>query len=244
MRRHSMLFASFLIATAGLPALGQSAAASSTTDVQAALKTPIDARHAKVGEEVSAVTRNDASLSGTRLPKGSLLVGHITDVAAKSGSSANSSVSMLFDQARLKDGTTVPLHATLRSLAPAAHMQADADDDAGFGAGPASGGMSARTSASPRTPSAGGLIGGATSATRGAIGGVTDTASTVTRSAASDVGRATDATANAAMRGVSSLPGVSVSTAADASTSGTVAAQGRNLHLDSGTQLTLGLSTR
>lgn len=242
MRRNVTLFASFLIAAAGLPAMGQSAAASSTTDVQAALRTPIDSRHAQVGQEVTAVTRNEASLNGTRLPKGTTLVGHVTEVAAKGGSNANGHVSMLFDQARLKNGTTVPLHATIRSLAPAASTSAFANDDTGFGAGPASGDMSARASA--RTPGGGGLLGSTASATRGAIGGVTDTASSVTRSAVNETGRATDATANAAMRGVSSLPGVSVSAATDASTSGTVAAQGQNVHLDSGTQLTLGLSTR
>ena len=239
-----------VVVTAGtLPVFAMqtgAASASATTDVQAALKTPVDSRHAKVGEEVTAITRNNATLGSTRLPKGSTLIGHITDVKAKGASNANGSVTMLFDQARLKDGTVVPVHATIRSLAPATQMQSSTDADAAF-AGPRGGdaGLGAGADVSARgNGGGGGLLGGAAGVTRGAVGGALGAAGDATSAAAGAVGETARTATGATAAGVSSIRGVSLAAGADASTSGTIAAQGQNLHLDSGTQMTLGVAAR
>lgn len=245
MRRYSLPLAFFLLAgSVSVTALAMQpgvqsaqAGAAASSDVQAALKTPIDSRHAKVGQEVTAVTRGDADLGGTRLPKGTTLVGHVTDVAAKGGSNANGSVSMVFDQARLKNGNSVPVHAVLRGIAPAADMQASASDDMMTPAGAAStsGGASVR---------GGGLLGGAAGATRGTLGTVTGTAGSVTGAAVNTVGKTAHTVAGTAAQGLSSVPGISLTAGADAATSGTLTGAGQNVHLDSGTQLTLGLAAR
>lgn len=236
----SITMSGVLLGAPALHAQSADAAAAAASDVQATLKTPVDSRHAQVGQEVTAVTRSNTTLGTARLPKGTTLVGHVTSVTAKSSSSANGSVGLLFDQARLKDGTTLPVHATLRSLAPSASMQSSADTDAGFGSG-AGVGAGAQTGASARS---GGLLGGASGATRGVVGGTVHTATDVTSTAADTVGATTHTATGVAASGMSSIPGVSLSAGADASTSGTVAAQGQNVHLDSGTQMTLGLATR
>lgn len=219
---------------------GANAAASATSNVQATLKSPIDAKHVKAGDEVSAVTRGEAVLNGTKLPKGTTLVGHVTDVSERGAGRANSSVSMVFEQARLRNGSMVPVHAVIRSVAPPTQMAMEDETDAGFsGPAPVQASASARTSGG-----GGGLLGGATSATRGVVGGVTNTTANVTRSTLHTAEATTGAVANTAVSGVSSIPGVSLSAGADASSSGTLTAQGKNLHLDSGTQMTLGLSAQ
>src|SRR6185503_7779945 len=68
---------------------GQTQAASagqmqSGSAVQAELTKPVDARKCKRGDEVAARTTQDVKSDGrTVLPKGSKLVGHVTDVQAR-----------------------------------------------------------------------------------------------------------------------------------------------------------------
>jgi len=78
-----------------------SASTIQATRISAELAKKIDAKDAKVGDEVVAKTTSEARLAdGTKLPKGSKLVGHVTDVQAKSHDNHDSHVAFAFDHGR------------------------------------------------------------------------------------------------------------------------------------------------
>jgi len=214
--------------------------ASAEQTVNAELRSAVDSKHAKAGDQVTAVTRQQSALGGTRLPKGTMLIGHVTDVRAHSKSNAEGTVSMVFDQARLKNGTTVPIHTTIRSLAPSAAAQGMAGDDMDMGATAMAPGAGAGMQSSGAVRGGGGLLGGA----RSTVGGVTNTTGAMVGSTVRGVGETTGAVANTAVRGASGIPGVTLSADAGANTSGTVSAPGHDVHLENGTQMTLGVSSR
>jgi len=95
--------------------------------VQAALVKPVDAKKNKIGDEVVAKTTHDVKSEGhVVIPKGSKLIGHVTEVKAHSKEQATSELGIAFDHAILKNGTEMPLplgiQAIGRSQASAAAM--------------------------------------------------------------------------------------------------------------------------
>ena len=219
----------------------QSATSSQETAVNAELKNSLDSRHTRVGQQVTAVTRHKATVGSTILPKGTTLLGHVTEVSEHSKDNANGSISMLFDQARLKDGTALPIHATIRSLAPSAtSLAAQSDDDTDMST-PVAGG---NIGVSGRSGGGRGLIGGTVGGATNAVGYTTNTAAGAVNSTTHVATQAVAGTENGLASGISNLPGVNLTTSNSASASGTVSAPGKNVHLDSGTQMTLGLSVQ
>jgi hypothetical protein len=79
----------------------------------------VSAKKAHEGDQVRAELRSrDVVLKdGTRLPGGTVLVGKITEAQASPG---NVRLAMLFNDARLKDGRTVPVKATIVAIEPPA----------------------------------------------------------------------------------------------------------------------------
>jgi hypothetical protein len=230
-----------------------------TSSVSAELTRRIDTRNAKVGDEIQARTTSNTRLSdGTRLPKGTKLVGQVTNVRAKSNADKTSHLAFSLNRAVLRDGREIPLHATLTALAaPSAMAPTGMNDDMSAGDGMVGGGESAGGRAS-----GGGLIGSAGRTTGGvanpgaggagaAPGGVAANGGGVLRSPAdigadsvqpvAGVGTNTN-TARLDHVPVANLPGVTFSSAAGASTAGSLDASGRNIDLESGTQLTLNVS--
>ena len=87
------------------------------TIIQAELTKSIDARKAKVGDEVIAKTM-EGFLSGRKgvvIPKGSKVLAHITAVSPHQGESG-SRVGIAFDKILLKGGTEVTLKATIQAI--------------------------------------------------------------------------------------------------------------------------------
>lgn len=82
----------------------------------------LDAKNAKAGELVTAkLTSNiqdPGSTGAFALPKGTLLMGKVEDVKA-SGNHGPSSLSLVFNEAKLKNGKTVPIKVTLIGAHPA-----------------------------------------------------------------------------------------------------------------------------
>ncbi|HEX4038699.1 MAG TPA: hypothetical protein VHX37_11630 [Acidobacteriaceae bacterium] len=142
------------------------ASANQTTNVQAELTKKVDTKDAKVGDEVVARTTGKATLSdGTKLPKGSRLLGHVTEVQPKSREHHDAQLAFAFDHAVLRDGREVPVHAVMRSLAAPAAMNSSAEGDSMMDAGasmPPIGGGAVR--------GGGGLVGGAAGSLRGGAG--------------------------------------------------------------------------
>ncbi len=85
--------------------------------VNAELTKGIDAKKAKAGDLVSARTTNAVTLAdGTELPKGTKLIGKVTDARAKSNSDKTSHVAFSLEQAVTKDGQEISLRVMVTSL--------------------------------------------------------------------------------------------------------------------------------
>jgi len=229
------------------------ASIASMTSVQSELTSKVDSKNATVGQEVIAKTRQTARLAdGTTLPKGTKLVGHITEVQSHGKGHADSALTMAFDRAELRDGRSIPLRSVLRSIAqPAAAASASGEDSmmAGADTGPIGAG------ASVASGGRGGLgVGGG--GLMGATGSAVHSTGTMAGSALTTTTRATGSTLNTAGQAAvgttsetgaavsTGIPGVMLSSSASSDTSGTLTASGRNIALDSGTQMTLGLAAQ
>jgi hypothetical protein len=78
----------------------------------ASLVETLDAVKDQPGSTVSAKLQGKVNLSdGTELPKGTILLGKIT--ADDMQQQGTKKLALRFDQARLKDGTTIPIRATI-----------------------------------------------------------------------------------------------------------------------------------
>jgi hypothetical protein len=79
---------------------------------RALLVETLDASKDQSGQTVDAKLASKVTLTnGTELPKGTMLLGKVT--ADDMQQQGMSKLALRFDQARLKDGTTVPIHATI-----------------------------------------------------------------------------------------------------------------------------------
>src|SRR5260370_737880 len=129
--------------------------------INAELTAPVDSKKAKPGDPVAGRTTEPTKSNGkTVIPKGSKLVGHVTQASARAKGDSESALGIVFDKAVLKNGQEVPLNVAIQALASAqsaATASAGNDLSAGGGAGGYAGGS-------------GRAAGG------GALGGVTSTA--------------------------------------------------------------------
>jgi len=109
--RRSKLFITglFVVLLADLgskPAAGQA-----TTEAQ--LRGTVNALYSRPGDKISAKLGASTVAGGTLLPKGTQLLGHVTAVSKRAGE-----IGLLFDQARLKDKTIVPIWVRIVALSP------------------------------------------------------------------------------------------------------------------------------
>src|SRR4029077_15174843 len=75
----------------------------------AELSSPIDSKKCKPGDAVAAKTTEAAKSEGrTVIPKGSKLVGHVTQASTRAKGESESSLGIVFDKAILKNGQEVP----------------------------------------------------------------------------------------------------------------------------------------
>jgi hypothetical protein len=225
--------------------------------INAELTAPIDSKKAKPGDPVAARTTEPTKSSGkTVIPKGSKLVGHVTQASARAKGDSESALGIVFDKAILKNGQEMPLNVAIQALGSAQSTPSlstfAGDDIAATGSAGGSAMGSGRAAG-------GGALGGVTSTAGGAAGTVTNTAAnagnTAGGAANSTVHSATNAAAvgqgaagglNAAgqltssSRGVFGLQGVNLSSATAGAAQGSViSSAGKNLHLESGTQMLL-----
>lgn len=224
------------------------AAATQASNVSAELTQKINSKNAHVGDQVMARTTSSAKLAeGTKLPKGTRLLGKVTEVEPKSGQQHDGHLAFAFDRAVLRDGREIPIHAALQSIsAPAnADEMVSSADDFGAGAPPVALGVGGRGSGGllggggvgvPHS----GLLSGATSTVTAAPARLTSTAGSAAHTTgatlhqtAGEVGQRAGST----FASVSNLPGLTASSSA--SNSSILDAKGSNVELSSGTQMTL-----
>jgi hypothetical protein len=227
-----------------------SASLSEGTAMNAMLSQPVDVKKNKPGDQITAKTTEATKSEGkVVIPKGSKLIGHVTECKQRSKEEKESALGIVFDKAILKNGEEIPLNVTVRALAAAQSQTAAANsigsDDLAAGGGAVG---SARASG-------GGALGGVRSTAGAATGAVTNTAA----SAAGVAGGAVNSTVNSAgaargavgglnaagqltsnSQGVFGLEGLNLNAAASNSTQGSlITSTSKNVHLDSGTQLLL-----
>jgi hypothetical protein len=215
----------------------QAAAASqleSGTAIHATLDKPVDVRKAKPGDQVVAKTTEDIKSNGqVVIPRGSKLVGHVTDVQARGEGQEESQLGLAFDHAVLKNGTRLPVSLGLQAVGSGS-QSLRAEDDSLMSSG--SGSIAGTTSAGART--GGGLVGGVGATTGGLVNTAGSTTGATLRSGTSmDTGLGAGTSLNSNSRGVVGLPGMDL--ASSTTTSGMITSRSSNVHLNSGTQMIL-----
>jgi hypothetical protein len=210
------------------PAASPEPSAVEMSPVNGELVSKLDSKTAKAGDSV--VVRTKASVKttdGTEIPKGSKLVGHVM-AAQASGAGENSQVALQFDHVELKGGQNVAVHSQIQSIAPPESVASTS--------GPQAGGSS-----DPGTS----VASGGSSAGQGA-GGAPGTASAGNGRPAP--GTLVAKTGQIAIR-TTSIPGVLVANNAPgqqdprmAQTSSILLGAKRDIQLEGGTQMVLGLS--
>jgi hypothetical protein len=222
---------------------------SSGTTLQTELTKSVDAKKAKPGDEVTAKLTQDVRSNGqVVLHKGSKVIGHVTEVQAKSKENAESKLGIVFDKAVLKNGQQVEFNSVVQALAPPAQgalsLAGDANSnlggglggDTGMGSGSSRGSGTGPTMSSPVTGAAGSAVG----AVNNTAGAVTNSTGAVNGAVNSTVGAAANGALNSTSKGVVGMQGVALNTAAAGSAQGSViSSAGRNVKLDSGTQMVL-----
>lgn len=241
--------------------------------VSGELQSKLDSKTARVGEPVVLkTTEKMKTADGVVIPKGSRLVGHVTEVQAHKRGHQQSSLGIAFDQLELKNGQSFAIHSMIESVGPsAAALEAASMANEDAFAGPANGGMAAGGGVMAGGGAAvgrtgGGLVGGGA----GAVGGATSTVGGMGSGIASTAGGALNAENNAINatgnvagnasgnlgRGINgavgaagslgthatAIPGVMLSSSAAGSASGMFTAARQNIHFDSGTQMVLGVA--
>ena len=123
----------------GAASSGSSATAADLRPVTGELVSKLDSKSAKQGDSVEVKTRQDLKFSGgADIPKGSKLVGHVTNVQAVGDGKENSQIAIQFDKAELKGGQTVAIESVIQSISPAAGSGTDNSLPSAPGVSPAS----------------------------------------------------------------------------------------------------------
>jgi hypothetical protein len=214
----------------------------SGTRLAGELQSTIDARKAKVGDQVVLKTTQAIKSEGrTVVSKGSRLIGHVTEVSQKSKSNGESRIGLLFD--RLEGGSlNMPIAATITSVVNGM-AKARANDEDLFASDTSSSASSSARSGGSRSSSAnsGGLVGGGVNST-------TSTVANVVGGTTAAVGPTVDSTTNVVgntATGVGrSLGGIQISQSSNTSVEGSsvLSLQGGNLRLEKGTTFNLMLT--
>ena len=123
----------------GATSSGSSATAADLRPVTGELVSKLDSKSAKQGDSVEVKTRQDLKFSGgADIPKGSKLVGHVTNVQPVGDGKENSQIAIQFDKAELKGGQTVAIESVIQSISPAAGSGTDNSLPSAPGVSPAS----------------------------------------------------------------------------------------------------------
>lgn len=199
--------------------------------INAQLKSSVDSKKVKPGDAVTAETTETVKSSDGRtiLPKGTKLIGHVTQASSRAKGDSESMLGIQFEKAVTRDGEEVPLNnVVIEAVAPPSSTASN------FAPGPSATGPTAP----PYNPSMSGSAGprGGSNTTGSnpsnpypGVAGQTETG-----------GGYESGPLPANSRGVYGLQGLSLGRAHSSSgESSVIASNGKNVHLDSGTRLLL-----
>lgn len=98
--------------------------------VSGELKNKLDAKTARVGETVVLkIDQKVTTVDGTVIPKGSRLIGHVTEAQACDSAHADSQLGIAFDRAELKNGRNLAIHSTIETVNPPVVRRTSSIDD-------------------------------------------------------------------------------------------------------------------
>ena len=147
----SLLAVALLVGGGLAQTSGQASASQALTKIQFApgtiirveLVRSVDAKKAKVGDEVIGKTMDDFLGEGDAVlaPRGSKVSAHVAEVSPREGESA-STLGIAFDKMVLKDGTEVPFKANIQAIGKPELPSPVAPSDASMVGPRISGGMS------------------------------------------------------------------------------------------------------
>ena len=212
--------------TAGTPRI----APGSVIPVQ--LTKTVDAKKAKTGDEVVAkVTQDMKTQTGEVLvPKDTKVIGHVTEVQARTKGEKESELAIAFDHAILKNGQDVRLPMSIQAVIAPQNNAASAPGGHDIGAGATSG-------AGIPSPSVG--------AGRGGLGGSqpppapSGSENMPSSSGNTQSGKSAYPPINAQTQGVIGVPQVTLSSAQNGAQGPVMSSEKRNVKLESGTMLLL-----
>lgn len=203
---------------------------SSGTSIEAQLQKTVDVNNAKVGDDVILkVTKSIKQNGEVVVPKGTMLIGRITEVQKRTKESATSRLGIIFDRVQGK-GLSGPFSASIVSITSAAARSAVGDSLVAD---------TSATSQSSGSVSRGGSGGG------GLLGGVGNTVGGLVNTTAQTTGSVTNTvtqTANAATGSVGrTLSGIQISGSASgsANSSTTLSSGNKNIRVEKGATFNL-----
>lgn len=226
----------------------------------------LDTKSAKAGDAVVAKTKHSVRMpDDTIIPKGAKLVGHIADIQAHTSDHTDSHLSIAFDRVEWSGGHSIPILSVIQAVNPPPNLFAsssaqNSDPLAGpIGAGSpgmigarTGGGMPGGTAAgAPTTGNLSSNVGGIASSG----GSLPRAAGQTTDGMAGNAGSARDysgpvagigmSAASSASMGIhpTGVSGVMLAGDPTGETAGTLSSSNRNVHLDSGAELTVAVST-
>lgn len=227
-------------------ASGQSAASlifDGSTTIEGQLQSTLDVKKSKVGDPVVLKTTKAIKEQGrTIVPKGSKLLGRVTDVQQKTKSDNASRLGLLFD--RLEGGgLSSEITASIVSITNvAAARPMDSNDSDLFGS------ASTSSRSSGTASSRGGLLGGGGVPAGGLLGSVGNTVGSTLNAGTAAVGSVTNTASNTvgAATGtvINTVNGIQISQSASGSAQAgaTLEAAGRNIKLEKGTSFQLNVT--
>lgn len=208
------------------------------TNLEAQLESMVDVKKSKVGDQVVLKTTKAIKQNGeTIVPKGSKLIGRITEVKQKTKDNATSRIGMVFDRLQGKE-LDMPINASIVSVATAQVNAAAGDLFATDIAGSSS--TSGRASSGGRSSGGGGLLGGVGSTVGGVVNTTTSTVGQVAGTATNTIGSTVGQTTGTLGRTVNGLQ-ISQSASGSASSSSTISAQGKDVKIEKGATFNLRL---
>ena len=201
----------------------------SGTNINAQLQKTLDVNKTQVGDEIIFKTTQSIKQNGqVAVPRGSTLVGRVTEIQRRTKENAMSRISMVFERIQGKE-LSMPLNATIISITNAAAQTSLGDSLASDVSG-----SSQTTTTASRGGSGGGLLGGVGGTVGGVVNTATSTVGTVTNTAVQTVGT-TGQTLGQTINGLQ----ISGAASGSANSSTTLSTPNKNLRVDKGANFQL-----
>jgi hypothetical protein len=202
---------------------------SSTMALQAELQNTLDVRKASVGQQVILKTTQALRQDGqVIIPRGTQLIGTITDVQQRTKDGTPSRLGLVFDRLQNKD-FSIPVTAAIVSITNlrAASSISDVNSD-----------LSSSTMTSSRTSSGGSSSGGLLGGVSNTVGGVVGTATQTVGSVANNAVGTVNGTTQSIGRTVNGIQ-ISSSASGSAQSSTTLSSANNNIRLEKGVRFDL-----